>query len=272
MVWVTRDENISIPSVQPLPLSRSEEDGPATMPTTLSTPREVIGLFEMSNTETEKTVDVIAVHGLHGNAYKTWEHENGSLWLRDFLPADIPFARILTFGYDSTVFFSGSVAKLEDKALELLNRLSAKRYNTTLSDSKPRPIVFICHSLGGIVVKKALILAHERSSDQRYKDILNSTKAVAFLGVPHKGSNSAWWANFVANALKGTSLGIMNTEFLKDLEKDSTTLSNVSKQFIDRATHLEIYTFYETRKLYGVVVCNILETSLGLLITPLPGC
>ena len=46
----------------------------------------------------------------------------------------------------------------------------------------------------------------------------------------------------------------MNTEFLKNLEKGSTTLSNVSKQFIDRAAHLEIYTFSETRKLYGVVV------------------
>jgi hypothetical protein len=76
---------------------------------------EKVGLFELSNKQNSKTVDVVAVHGLQGHAYKTWEHENGSLWLRDFLPADVPSARIFTFGYESTVAFSNSVAKLEDK-------------------------------------------------------------------------------------------------------------------------------------------------------------
>ena len=70
--------------------------------------KEKIGLFELSTHESEKTSVVVAVHGLQGDAYKTWEHDNRSLWLRDFLPADIPNARIMTFGYDSTVAFSKS--------------------------------------------------------------------------------------------------------------------------------------------------------------------
>lgn len=69
----------------------------------------------------------MAVHGLQGDAYRTWEHDNGSLWLRDFLPADIPNARIMTFGDDSTIAFSKSVAKVDVNALGLLNHLSAKR-------------------------------------------------------------------------------------------------------------------------------------------------
>lgn len=40
----------------------------------------------------------MAFRGLQVDAYKTWEHDNGSLWLRDFLPAGIPHARIMTFG------------------------------------------------------------------------------------------------------------------------------------------------------------------------------
>ena len=156
--------------MQPRPVLPSEANGSAVMHATFVTPiEEKIGLFELSNQDAEKTVDVVAIHGLQGHAYKTWEHDNGSLWLRDFLPADIVFARILTFGYDSTVAFSSSVAQLEDKALELLNRLSAKRSGVTCPGSKARPIVFICHSLGGIVVKKVLILAHERSTDQSTK-------------------------------------------------------------------------------------------------------
>lgn len=132
----------------------------------------------------------MAVHRLQGDAYQTWKHANGSLWLRDFLPTDIPDARIMTFGYDSTVAFCKSVADIEDKALELLNHLSDKR-SPAAPGGLSKPIVFICHSLGGIVVKKALILAHECDSNLGYKDILENTKAIAFLGVPHKGSDIA---------------------------------------------------------------------------------
>ena len=214
-----------------------------------------IGLFELSTTETEKTIDVVAVHGLQGDAYKTWEHDNGFLWLRDFLPADIPDARIMTFGYDSTVAFSKSVANIEDKALELLNHLSAKRSPAAGGPSKP--IFFISHSLGGIVVKKALILAHERDSNLDYKDILHNTRAIAFLGVPHRGSDSAWWAGFAANLLKNASIGTStNIALLSDLEKGSTTLANISQQFVDRTQDMIIYTFYETERLRGVMVCS----------------
>lgn len=218
---------------------------------TSSSEKEKIGLFELSTAEAPKTVDVVAVHGLAGDAFKTWEYGNGTLWLRDLLPEEIPSARIMTFGYDSTVAFSNSVARIEDKALDLLNRLGALRDDHT----ERRSVVFICHSLGGIVVKKALILAHERSSDLVFKDILINTKAIAFLGVPHKGSDSAWWANFAANALKGASIGFTtNNALVADLRKDSSALSTISKQFIDRGRDLSIYTFYERLRLKGVLV------------------
>ena len=223
------------------------------IPTSNVTP-ENFGLFELSSQDILKTVDVVAVHGLQGDAYKTWEHENGCLWLKDILPAQAPFARIMTFGYDSNIAFSKSVAKIEDKALDLLNRLATERF-TENADNQERPIVFICHSLGGIIVKKAMILAHERSSDPEFNDILINTKAIAFLGVPHKGSDSAWWAKFAANALKGACMGMStNTALVADLRKDSTPLSHISNQFIDRGRNLKIYTFYETLKLFGTVV------------------
>lgn len=218
---------------------------------TISSEKEKIGLFELSKVGAPKTVDVVAVHGLQGDAYKTWEYENGTLWLRDLLPEEVPRARIMTFGYDSTIAFSNSVARIEDKALDLLNNVGALRGK----DTDRRPVVFIGHSLGGIVVKKALILAHERSSDPVFKDILINTKAIAFLGVPHKGSDSAWWAHFAANALKGASIGITtHNALVADLRKDSSALSTISRQFIDRGRDLSIYTFYETLRFKGVLV------------------
>ena len=172
------------------------------------------------------------------------------MWLKDFLPKDVPFARIMTFGYDSVIAFSSSVARVDDKALELLNQLSIQRRS-----SKARPIVFVCHSYGGIIVKKALILAHEQSNIREFRDILESTKGIAFLGVPHRGSDSAWWATFAARALKTATGGTAtNTLLVSKVRKGSTTLMDISIQFLARTKGLQIYTSFETRKLDGSLV------------------
>jgi hypothetical protein len=47
-----------------------------------------------------------------------------------------------------------------------------------------RPIVFVCHSLGGLVVKKALSLSLI-SQRHAYRDISSATKGVVFMGTPH---------------------------------------------------------------------------------------
>jgi hypothetical protein len=81
----------------------------------------------------------------------TWTDENGKLWLRDFLPSQLPSARIMSFGYNSDTALSNSVTDIDGVANTLLFRLRGLR---PLEVEKKRPIVFISHSLGGIVVKK----------------------------------------------------------------------------------------------------------------------
>ncbi|KAL8748150.1 MAG: hypothetical protein Q9190_000045 [Brigantiaea leucoxantha] len=241
---------------------RQDESAATLGPTASSSSlaQERIGLLNLYSGP-EVTVDVVAVHGLQGDPFKTWKHENGKLWLRDFLPADVPFARIMSYGYESTVAFSSSVANIEDIALDLLNRLVHER---SIGANK-RPIVFICHSLGGLVVKKALVLAHEQSSLTGCLEILASTKAVAFLGVPHKGSDTATWAKVAADALKAASVYTTTNSALVDaLRKDSTDLIDISKQFAHRTKDLDIYTFYETQKLHGKLIVEKESARIGL--------
>lgn len=64
------------------------------------------------------------MHGLNGDAYTSWEHENGTLWLRDLLPSTIPGARIFTYGYPAQLFFSKSTAGLRDYSQRLLSSLN----------------------------------------------------------------------------------------------------------------------------------------------------
>jgi hypothetical protein len=71
---------------------------------------------------------MVAVHGLNGDAKKTWTHKkSGHCWLEDSLAGDFPGARVITFGYNSTIAFSNSKMNLEDFARDLLNRLQALR-------------------------------------------------------------------------------------------------------------------------------------------------
>lgn len=100
------------------------------------------------------------MHGLNpknnkSHAKDTWtagEKADQKLWLRDFLAPKRPEARVLLFGYDSDVTSNTNTMHIGDHATNLLNRLDHKRRK-----APDRPIVFVAHSLGGLVVKKVMI-------------------------------------------------------------------------------------------------------------------
>lgn len=56
----------------------------------------------------------------------------------------------MSFGYDAAHALGNSVADINDAAASLVNSIAGERDD----GSKGRPIVFVAHSLGGIVVKK----------------------------------------------------------------------------------------------------------------------
>ncbi|MCJ1426602.1 hypothetical protein MMC29_004505 [Sticta canariensis] len=56
---------------------------------------------------TDAILDIVAVHGLNGHREKSWT-VNDVNWLRNFLPSDIPNARILTWGYDANTHICSS--------------------------------------------------------------------------------------------------------------------------------------------------------------------
>ena len=48
------------------------------------------------------------------------------LWLRDFIPIEIPTARVMSYGYDSRTAFSKAGIDVDDIAA-ILNRLAGER-------------------------------------------------------------------------------------------------------------------------------------------------
>jgi surfactin synthase thioesterase subunit len=78
------------------------------------------------------------------------------MWLRDALPYDIteagdinPVARVMVYGYRSTLPESESTQNLEDLATSLHSSLVELASAATI-----KPIIFIAHSLGGLIVKE----------------------------------------------------------------------------------------------------------------------
>ena len=103
---------------------------------------------------------IVAVHGLGSDWEDAWTEEVGiekRLWLRDFLPAKFPNVRVMSYGYDAAFALSSSVSDIETAAASLLDYLDGARKN---EQEKQRPIIFVAHSLGGIIVKR-VSLSHK---------------------------------------------------------------------------------------------------------------
>ena len=71
------------------------------------------------------------------------------MWLRDSLPDDLPGARIIIYGYDSPIHDGQSFQNIADLATKLRDGLCTIRRG-----QRDRPLLFIAHSLGGIIVKQ----------------------------------------------------------------------------------------------------------------------
>lgn len=94
--------------------------------------------------------------------------------------------RILAYHYDTTLRSSEFLTRrtLLHEAIQLTTRLVRARANVKHED---RPIIFVAHSLGGILLKNALILS-ESSKKEDERSILVSTAGCFFFNTPHETS------------------------------------------------------------------------------------
>ena len=157
-------------------------------------------------------------------------------------------ARVLTFGYDTSasLFYSaGCVETIQKHAHTFIAALQADR---SIEGCDHRPIIFVCHGLGGILVKKALAYSASRTSSQvvHLYTIFVSTYGILFFATPHNRIDTASW--LALELVKSSELrhsaqtdGHLNTI----LNRESQTLELITDQFAPLMKQFHIFFFWE---------------------------
>ncbi|RMZ94486.1 hypothetical protein BpHYR1_038581 [Brachionus plicatilis] len=161
-------------------------------------------------------LDIVFVHGLRGSVFKTWRQDDLVLksnsefvnklnayidkkfrlyshcWPAEWLPDDLGKKNVRIFGvnYESLFSLWGQdlieeiklKSSIKQRAVDLLEELDQVGIGE-------KPCVWVCHSMGGLIIKQLLLNASKLGKKGR--KIFENTKAIIFLSTPHLGSSIA---------------------------------------------------------------------------------
>lgn len=175
-------------------------------------------------------------------------------WPRDWLPVDcsqsssncsssdnIGNIRVLGVNYDTSVSLWTGICPeeaqrtpLEVRARDLLDQLLQAGVGR-------RPVMFVCHSMGGLLVKNMLVMAYESENPDMINFAKNG-KGIVFYSTPHRGSS-------FASLNTPASIVVMPSVEVQELRQESENLKSLHSKFLEllRDVPMEIVSFVETK-------------------------
>ncbi|KAF4461891.1 kinesin light chain [Fusarium albosuccineum] len=162
-------------------------------------------------------------------------------WPAEFLLEDIPEARVWTYGYNANVVEGVFQASSQNSVSQHGGDLAVK-FERVIDNQEP--VIFVAHSLGGIVVKEAIRVS---------KICRSRTKLIIFLGTPHRGSQYAPWGT-IACRLANCALQDTDMNIVRALKVNSEVLNIIHQGFISAIPEsgIKIHSFQEGRGFKGV--------------------
>ena len=223
----------------------------------MENPKGLLGL-NLLYSPSQPLVDFIFVHGLGGGSRKTWS-KTGSVtdyWPQDWLPKDPAFStvRVHSFGYDSDwVRGKDNCLDIHQFGKLLLGEMSV---SPSLSQANTS-IVLIGHSMGGLVIKKAYMLARQGAAQHALTERFHT---MYFLATPHRGSDSAKLLNNILH------FAYSSRAYVADLERGSGAVQSINDEFRNYSIDVDLWSFYETQKLkLGVISTLIVDPDSATL-------
>ncbi|KLU86522.1 hypothetical protein MAPG_05534 [Magnaporthiopsis poae ATCC 64411] len=195
--------------------------------------------------------EVIFVPGLGGDFVGTWEAEDKTFWPRDLLPHYLKDIRIRSFSYNTTLYGTTNDFKLRENANDLVWQILEDREDDEAA--MLRPLVFVGHSLGGLLIKRAIKAAYD---NPKLRPIREATRGIMFFASPQYGMDSGTWPIFADRVLRCVaprkSEGqVPSEDMLKDLEKNRSSMMKVAADFKPLQPRLRFATLLETDTMDG---------------------
>ncbi|ROV93978.1 hypothetical protein VSDG_06252 [Cytospora chrysosperma] len=158
-------------------------------------------------------------------------------WARSGIRKEVGFARVLSYDHGD-IPEAATIKQLSMNLLELLR-------NERQPPRKRRPLFFICHSLGGLVVKLALNLARR---DPCHSATLEDCYGLTFFATPHQGLPDLFRPQSAAHIQQLLGLpkplpASIGTELLRP---DSYLLHDMNIKFREYSSDIHIWTLYES--------------------------
>lgn len=183
------------------------------------------GVHAVANTDNlQRRADVVFVHGLGGKSHETWRHstrgEKDHFFWPEELGKDLPYCGIWTVGYPAGLTWLGKPGMIIEKRA---GNLSQKLAN---GDLGCRPIIFITHSMGGLVVK-AMLAESELTADSTRKKLAQMTKGVVFCATPHRGSSYATAARALGKLIGGIQSHVV------EMQANSESIDLLNEKFVE---------------------------------------
>ena len=169
--------------------------------------------LELISSTESPVVDVVFVHGLTGDAKKTWSTDTHDGFWPEWLASELNQTRVYSLGYPA-----GVLKKPMSKEMDLFERATNVLEQFANYEIGVRPIVFIAHSLGGLLMKMFLRKSIE-SSDRDWRNVADATALVFFIATPHFGSALANIGKVIPFTSTHVKLLANEIGFLEDLNQ-----------------------------------------------------
>ena len=215
-----------------------------------------------------RRADVVFVHGLGGDAFGTWRHgkEESTSWPH-WLGREFPDVGVWSIEYAASPTKWGRIKRwfrpgardagqsmaLPARALEVLDLMVQKGVGQ-------RPILFVCHSLGGLLVKHILRKADDQNAGSSMHAVAANTRAILFLATPHGGA-------VLASLIDAFRTIFGATVSIEDLRAHDAHLVDLYDRYRRNAVRLgiETKTYYESRGVGGALtIVNSTSAQCGV--------
>lgn len=160
-------------------------------------------------------------------------------WPKDWLPNDIPSLRIIGVNYDTNLSLWTPLCPIEGTKTTMSERSEEYMKKLLTAGVGKRPVIWVCHSMGGLLVKRMLV-NEWKNGDKN--DICKNTRGVIFYSTPHRGSR-------VAVLKQTTQMLVWPSVEVQELREESPQLLQLHEEFLAmlKEYSIDIISFSETK-------------------------